>query len=106
MSKQQINRLREVIITDNALKKQALSEQQKEADSNVTKRIKYIRRFSLFPHKNSFTINCAHITNSLVKEIFEHKRFGFDKKKMSLEDVFDFRKQNEINKMLKDKDLT
>ena len=59
-----------------SLIKQTKDDQQ-EAATNAVKRIKYVRLFSLLPHKQGFTINTAHITNSLVGEIFAQERFVF-----------------------------
>ena len=77
----------------------------KEKSKDKPSRVKYIRLFSLLPHKKGFNINCVHLTDSLVEEIYEQKRFNFNRKKVKLENIFNYRNNKNLSKLLADQKI-
>ena len=80
-------------------------EKVKDKLKDKNSRVKYIRLFSLLPHKKGFNINSVHLTDSLVEEIYEQKRFNFNRKKVKLENIFNYRKNKTLSKLLADKHI-
>ena len=56
-------------------------EKVKDKPKDKHSRVKYIRLFSLLPHKKGFNINSVHLTDSLVEEIYEQKRLILTERK-------------------------
>ena len=85
--------------------KENAKEKVKDKQKDKHSRVKYIRLFSLLPHKKGFNINSVHLTDSLVEEIYEQKRFNFNRKKVKLENIFNYRNNKNLSKLLADQKI-